>query len=246
MNAGHSPQKQKTHKGSGRRSTMGRVCSNGSAGNATLVGHVCSEGLASGEGTGKGAISLLQEFVQCSKQFQAPQHRPILQWSFDQRMVDFTTLEFRALVAFVLDGVPHHVAGAWHPSKKPAQRDAAERALGFFITVWGEQLLKQWDQAKADTMKVDAGSARRGAWPAGDEALPECQALEEYCRTTQICDGPGHVQWGVAWDGSRCRAEVEIEILGVAHKFAGAPRASTSLMTLRTSSSKSCVSRSSW
>lgn len=33
-------------------------------------------------------------------------------------------------VSFLLDGVPHHVAGAWQQSKKLAQRDTAERCLG--------------------------------------------------------------------------------------------------------------------
>ena len=45
-------------------------------------------------------------------------------------MADNTNLEFRAQVSFLLDGVPHHVAGAWQQSKKLAQRDCAERCLG--------------------------------------------------------------------------------------------------------------------
>jgi len=44
-------------------------------------------------------------------------------------MANAVTLEFRATVSFILEGVPHHAAGAWHTSKKTSQRDAAERVL---------------------------------------------------------------------------------------------------------------------
>jgi hypothetical protein len=174
---------------------------------------------------GKGAISMLQEFVQCSVQFHVAPHRQILQWSFDQRMVHSTMLEFRALVAFVLDGVPHHVAGAWHPSKKVAQRDAAERALGFFVTAWAEALLQDGQAVDApDAAEAAAGSVSCGAGLAGGEAVPEeCGILEDYCSRAPVCGGPAGPRWSAAWDGGRCRATVEVEILGVVHKFGGVP-----------------------
>lgn len=96
-----------------------------------------------GAASQKGVILLLQEYVQCSRQFNAPQNRAILQWTYDHRMADFTSLEYRGIVAFLLDGVPHHVAGEWHTSKKQAQRDTAERALFFFVGKWGAQLLEE-------------------------------------------------------------------------------------------------------
>jgi len=37
----------------------------------------------------------------------------------------------------MLEGVPHHASGCWQPSKKLAQRDAAERALALFAGAWG-------------------------------------------------------------------------------------------------------------
>jgi len=37
----------------------------------------------------------------------------------------------------MLEGVPHHASGSWQPSKKLAQRDAADRALGLFAGAWG-------------------------------------------------------------------------------------------------------------
>jgi len=190
-----------------------------------------------GEVAGKGAISLLQEFIQCSKQFQAPQHRPILQWGFDTRMPDFTTLEFRATVAFVLDGVPHHVAGAWHLSKKIAQRDAAERALGFFVGSWGEALLvlEQGGAPAAcgPSPPSAAEAAKAGLQPREVSALEdhplagfagqqprEVRALEEFVGA--FMGTKGQPRWQLRWDGDRCTALFEMALLGVPHKFSGA------------------------
>merc|ERR1719272_787278 len=78
---------------------------------------------------GGGPISELQEYVQRDRRFPVSSHRPILKWEWNTRMANAVTLEFRATVSFILEGVPHHAAGAWHTSKKSAQRDAAERVL---------------------------------------------------------------------------------------------------------------------
>lgn len=166
------------------------------------------------QGQGKGVISLLQEFVQCSRQFHAPQHRPILQWSYDNRMADFATLEFRATVAFLLDGVPHHVAGAWFASKKIAQRDTAERALSFFVGRWGEQLFCEQETPPPE-LPVRSGSKS------------DAEMLEEFCRTYSACDDKP-LEWSHASVGSDFTAQVEISLLGVPHKFAGSAKASPS------------------
>jgi len=71
--------------------------------------------------------------------FRMPSNCSVLQWEFSTRMCG-SSLEFRATVAFLLDGVPHHVAGIWKLSKKLAQRDAAERALELYAKVDGEAL----------------------------------------------------------------------------------------------------------
>lgn len=159
---------------------------------------------------GRGPISLLQEFVQCSTQFQAPQHRPILQWGFDTRMENFTSLEFRATVAFVLDGLPHHVAGGWRPSKKLAQRDAAERSLSFFVGRWGEVLLMQ-----------QGGSLSNPSCPARDGISPSAD-LESCLRTSALCEG-SELRWSIEREGERCCAVLELDLLGVRHKFPGQP-----------------------
>lgn len=158
------------------------------------------------DASGKGTISLLQEFVQCSKQFPVPQHRPILQWSFDTHMADFTTLEFRAQVSFILDGVAHHVAGSWQSSKRQAQRDVAERCLVFFVGSWGAYLL-------------DHGSEDHSAM-IDTVAKTPISSLEELCLKCAACRGQPPV-WSREWDGDRCRVFVELSMLGVPHKFAG-------------------------
>jgi len=160
----------------------------------------------------KGVISVLQEFVQCSRQFSAPQHRPILQWSFDSRMTDFASLEFRGTVAFLLDGVPHHIAGTWHPSKKFAQRDTAERALAFFVGRWGEQLLLEQRHLDKPSTNVS------------DSATSDVQVLENLCRSNTSYAG-AVPKWNSCVDGHGWSAQVEIPILGVPHKFAGTAKA---------------------
>jgi len=63
-------------------------------------------------------------------------NQPVLKWDWDHRMSNGVTLEFRATVSFILAGVPHHATGAWHTSKKAAQRDAAERVLIMLKNLW--------------------------------------------------------------------------------------------------------------
>eukprot|EP00930_Biecheleria_cincta_P070454 TRINITY_DN5808_c1_g1_i1.p1 TRINITY_DN5808_c1_g1~~TRINITY_DN5808_c1_g1_i1.p1 ORF type:complete len:455 (-),score=74.29 TRINITY_DN5808_c1_g1_i1:490-1854(-) len=158
------------------------------------------------DASGRGVISLLQEFVQCSKQFPVPQHQPILQWSFDSHMAGLTTLEFRAQVSFLLDGVPHHVAGSWQSSKRQAQRDVAERCLVFFIGSWGAYLLEH--------------SSEDSSTMIGTKAKTPISCLEEFCLNFAACRGQPPI-WSQEWDGDRCRVFVELDMLGVPHKFAG-------------------------
>merc|ERR1719443_1156367 len=131
---------------------------------------------------GHGPISQLQEFVQSSRAYPVAPHRQILQWSFQTRMADSVTLEFRATVAFLLEGVPHHVAGSWRTSKKLAQRATAEQALRFFVGRWGSHL-------------ADYG-AQASPWqkPLG-RSMTEVEILEAYCQSLQHTDG---VRWQLA------------------------------------------------
>lgn len=179
----------------------------------------------------KGAISLLQEFVQCSKQHKqiGPQNRPILQWDFDTRMADFAALQFRATVAFLLDGVPHHSVGDWHLSKKHAQRDAAERALGFYVGRWGQHILansvvvEASDDCTAESVCNDSSDFMSSV---PSQSTLGCdsnilQQLDDFCRRCPVLRK--RPQWSVRRnaDGASYQAFLEVLLLGVPHKFGG-------------------------
>jgi len=162
----------------------------------------------------KGAISLLQEFVQSSTKLHLPSNHSVLQWKFDTRMADEATLQFRATVAFLLEGVPHHAAGSWHPSKKMAQRDAAERSLQLFMRRWSEEQSKDRKEPAPDS---------------DDKSLAEeVQLLYAYSRNSGLCGAtPPQIEVSHPEDGSGLwQAHVELEIMGVPHRFKGAAMAS--------------------
>lgn len=180
---------------------------------------------------GKGPISMLQEFVQCSKEFRMPPRQPILQWHFETRMQDYSTLEFQARATFLIAGAPHHAVGAWHPSKKAAQRDSAERALGFFVGRWGEQLLscnsKQEGPALAQ-YSHEAGSTASTSPTSSTspgQMKPighEMNLVEQVCRSHQNCnDAPP--QWEMKYEDGHYQAFVEVDLIQVPHKFGGPP-----------------------
>eukprot|EP00403_Amphidinium_massartii_P036817 CAMPEP_0178437698 /NCGR_PEP_ID=MMETSP0689_2-20121128/35152_1 /TAXON_ID=160604 /ORGANISM="Amphidinium massartii, Strain CS-259" /LENGTH=341 /DNA_ID=CAMNT_0020059959 /DNA_START=57 /DNA_END=1083 /DNA_ORIENTATION=- len=178
---------------------------------------------ADADGGSKGPISLLQEYIQCSRDYPSPPNRPILQWSFDTRMADFTTLEFRGVVAFLLDGVPHHVAGTWQRAKKLAQRDAAERALGFFVHEWGQHL---HSYGKGRALPTSRGVILTDSLAQFEAALEDFDADDEVELLEYVCQihpytGGHPPDWTVHWDSGRCHASAQVAVLGVPHRFEG-------------------------
>lgn len=157
----------------------------------------------------KGPIALLQEFVQCSRDFPLPPSFSALQWHFDTRMATKAAVEHRAVVAFHLEGVPHHAAGSWQKSKKLAQRDAADRALGLFVGRWGEEVLKIEQNEKLVPPLVVPQDA------------DEVRLLAAHCISDESC-GRAKPVWAIEWEKDTCLAVVEVQILGVPHKLAGA------------------------
>jgi len=153
----------------------------------------------------KGPISKLQEFVQSSKAHPLPSSCAVLQWSHENRMAG-SSLQFRATTSFLLDGVPHHVLGGWWPSKKQAQRDAAERALSFFIGICGQELTSPVRSSDGPN-KTSTGNDNQ-----------EVGDLESFL---------GEVpKWSQRWEAQAshealCKATVEFTYLGVPHVFAG-------------------------
>jgi hypothetical protein len=173
----------------------------------------------------KGPIALLQEFVQGSKEFALPPNYSALQWTYDSRMASKAALEYRATVAFFLEGVPHHAAGTWHASKKDAQRDTADRALRLFVGKWGKDVLPM--NPHADVC-LDDGREAEGNTEGDEESDDVEQLLESFCKKSSACDGPprwsieyGHVRSECQQRGT-CFAIVELQLVGVPHKLAGA------------------------
>ncbi|CAE7250677.1 unnamed protein product, partial [Symbiodinium microadriaticum] len=179
----------------GATSTSG---SRGSVGSSPASSPVEDSGLS------KGSISQLQEFVQGAKLFPMPPNCPVLQWDYDTRMVG-TTLEFRAVCSFLLDGVAHHTVGIWRPSKKLAQRDAAERTLGLFVSRWASLI----------TLDELAGTRDQDPLP---EARSEVELLEKFCQRLSW-DCPAAVSWSHRWEDGLCQAFAEVRLLDVPHTF---------------------------
>jgi len=168
----------------------------------------------------KGAISQLQEFVQGAKLFPMPPNCPVLQWDHDTRMTG-ASLEFRATVAFLLDGVPHHTVGTWKSSKKLAQRDAAERTLGLFVNRWGELMLQQQDLEQQQTLPLRSrlsGCDEQGNTPHSGR-VGEMHALEDFC--LKYPSSQAMPNWSHRWEGNLCQAFAEVHLLGVSHTFSG-------------------------
>lgn len=170
----------------------------------------------------KGAISMLQEFVQWSQAL--PSNYSVLQWTFESQMADSATLEFRAIVAFLHEGVPHHIVGIWQAKKKDAQRDAAERALSLFVGRWSAQIdeamQKPLENAKLSSSEVaESPGCLKAAC-----ALCEQELVAERCRTLDTCSIPPC--WSLHWEADACRATVEMSLCGVPHQFVGAAESS--------------------
>lgn len=178
----------------------------------------------------KGPISKLQEFVQSSKSHPLPGSCAVLQWAYENRMVG-SQLQFMASVAFLLDGVPHHVQGGWWASKKQAQRDAAERSLCFFVGTVGEYVANSTDDMPAAFVDEVAGTSPGGST---EEQKEKAREEQNHVRMLELfCNGA--VNWRCCWDAPHsssdqqlldaalCRATVEISCLGVPHRFSGRP-----------------------
>jgi hypothetical protein len=137
-------------------------------------------------------------------------------------MAGVSALAFQATVSFLLNGIPHHCAGAWHASKKVAQRDAAERALGFFVGSWGETLLSPEQASSAEFSRDNVAS------PASASNSRSCAPIETLRLLICICEGHACDEEPLGWQfrsvGTFYCAQLEFPVLGVPHKFCGEAR----------------------
>jgi hypothetical protein len=143
-------------------------------------------------------------------------------------MAGVSALAFQATVSFLLNGIPHHCASAWHASKKAAQRDAAERTLAFFVGSWGETLLPSVEEVQAGTVTEgerdsygsdgDSGALSKTSCNCG--VAPEILRLLTCICKREPCDEEP-LNWQFWNEGSLYVAQLEFPVLGVLHKFRG-------------------------
>lgn len=150
-------------------------------------------------------ISALQEFVQSAQTHPFPSSAVVLQWRFDSRIIDGGN-SFRAVVAFLLDGIPHHVSGVWKASKVQAKRDAAERLLRLFTEFWAVQ-----------------SPAEEVVW---DPDLSAIDILRTFCSHNPERFGTPPVLDSFV-DAEGTRATINLDVYGTMHTFASAPLSST-------------------
>lgn len=164
------------------------------------------------------AISLLQEFVQSSRQFRHPAKISILNWDYAERMKEENKLEFRATVGFYLDGIVHHVVGDWCTSKKTAKSDVAERALVLFVGSYGA-LLNQDAEEEEQHQIQEITEEANGDSPA--QTVKEVRILEDFCRQMSAV-----TQTAPSWsinkiDDDKYEAQALLNLMGVPHWLQG-------------------------
>lgn len=149
-------------------------------------------------------ISTLQELLQSSRTVSLPANVPVLHWTVDEQQAG-SSVEFRGVVSFLLDGVPHSMMGGWRPSKITAKRDAAERVLGLLVDHWGEAPPANHPPSAANL---------------SDDATDDFQALLDFC-----ADYPATASTPLSvsdeWGNAACQATICVHVFGTPHSFVG-------------------------
>jgi len=173
------------------------------------------------------AIAKVQELLQSSEhsgRFKFPPGVKVLQWSY--RQLREGRLAHRAVMSFLCNGVPQHVAGGWEVCKKTARQSAAEVALA---KLQGRHSSMPEDEPAdicVDLSHLHASSKNE----MGSTSKDFIKKLEAHTRHCQIITSSS-VAW--AWEqdqASGCsRALVKIALLGMEHTFVGPYMASAEL-----------------
>jgi len=177
--------------------------------------------------SGKAAsIACLQELLQSSEHtslFKFPPGVKVLQWSYMQKMAD--RVLFRGVLAFLLNGVPQHVAGEWQPCKKFARQSAADAALA---VLRGEPAASQVMDVCVDLSHILP--SQRNADSATSHQRDCVRKLETFMRNDILAQLPGRTPQGdsmMAWDCERLGAtggwcaSLKVCMQGVTHTFTG-------------------------
>mmetsp|Transcript_18374 Transcript_18374/g.42906 ORF Transcript_18374/g.42906 Transcript_18374/m.42906 type:complete len:495 (-) Transcript_18374:17-1501(-) len=179
------------------------------------------------------AIAELQEALQtskCSRLFRYPPGAQVLQWSHVERRGFGGQAMFRAVVAFLCDGIGHHVAGHWQRCKKHSRHDAADIFLQIMRRCWARPVPAN---CGAPSVFVDLGERlilahrHKATQHTPVSAATLVDLLKETCaqhaETRCAADGvPAEPKWSWHQAGPDAwHALVELPLWGVHYMFAG-------------------------
>jgi len=167
------------------------------------------------------SIADLQELLQTPEHcthFRCPPGVSILHWSYTLQRKDNRALH-RAVVSFLHDGVPKHVAGERCFSKKVARQSAADLALAL-LHGCGKPLAEAEHGCiyteVADLMPCSGKGVRPGT--------VHVQQLERFCQE-QFCSS--QLEWQCEVEGEKAfSAYLRLPLLGIMHTFHGPTQAS--------------------
>mmetsp|Transcript_32044 Transcript_32044/g.75139 ORF Transcript_32044/g.75139 Transcript_32044/m.75139 type:complete len:558 (+) Transcript_32044:105-1778(+) len=166
------------------------------------------------------AIAKVQELLQSSEhsaRFKFPPGVKVLQWSYRQHREG--RLAHRAVLSFLCNGVPQHVAGEWEVCKKTARQSAAEMALAKLI---GRNVATMPENESAEVCVDLAHLQASSKNAAGSTSTDYTKKLEAHVRHCSIVSSPG-LSWALEHDQmtNSSRALVKIVLLGMQHTFVG-------------------------
>jgi len=170
--------------------------------------------------SGKAAsIACLQELLQSSEHtslFKFPPGVKVLQWSYQQKTAG--RLVFRAFLAFLCNGVPHHVTGKWHQCKKDARQSVAEMALAL---VQGHNVDTVSPQEEAAGCADLGGlvTLGRSDYRGGNST----KALEKFLSSCSCVSSTDSMEWSVAQAAKTgtWQAQLQVKVLGMKFAFSG-------------------------
>jgi len=162
------------------------------------------------------AIAQLQELLQAveyAEHFRYPPGTSVLQWTYGEHQLAPGQAEFRAVVAFLRDGVAHHVSGEWERSKKLARQSAADAALVLLRDSCAPHNGNASTRVFIDTAEL---VCKVSALPAASE--DDVQLLQQICSRM----GLPSARWSSQCTSDRSwQAMVEIRLHNIPHTFSG-------------------------
>mmetsp|Transcript_29325 Transcript_29325/g.67505 ORF Transcript_29325/g.67505 Transcript_29325/m.67505 type:complete len:396 (+) Transcript_29325:86-1273(+) len=165
-------------------------------------------------------IARLQELLQAPEHtalFKFPPGVKVLQWSFHEKREG--RLQFRAVLHFLCNGVPHHATGGWWPSKKEARQNAAEVGFALLQGLQLDSMSAQSALTCTDLSPLQPGPCTRQARAAKGDCLERFQSLLAQC--PMVTDTSAEWSSVLTEDSNEWQAMVTVRLFGVKHTFSG-------------------------